>query len=269
MADAHEVSDTSAGAADDVLEPLETISGRGFSRYDVFRDWVGLMLAALQDDDEQYLDVLEDYDRGRDRDRGERNADLFAAAFGELQAAMQEHNQDVLGDAYEAFGMQSDAFGQHFTPHNISAMMAELQTSVEDDVEPPVSIADPACGSGRLLIYAARRQDVETFCFGQDKDPLCAKMAALNCCFFNMNAAVVVGDTLTLEKRRAWQTRSTAIGGEIREVDPESVPHPEAAFEDGRDDEGESADEEPDGKRLTVEAGGVEAGQTDLTGWSD
>lgn len=248
-----------------VLDPLETIASRGFGRYDVFRDWVRLMLAALQRDDDQYLSVLDAYKRGRDRDRGERNADLFAAAFGELQELMGETNRDVLGEAYERWGMQSEQFGQHFTPHNVAASMVELQATV-DDPDPPVTIGDPACGSGRLLVLAARQHDVKTFSYGQDKDPLCAQMAALNLCFFNMDGVVIAGDSLTLEKRQAWRTKHTLFGGEVVEVDPETVPLPEAAFEDVEDAGEDESDPEP-AERLAVDAPEME--QADVTGWSD
>ena len=254
-----------------ITDPLETIAGRGFSRYDVYRDWVELMLAALQRDDETYLDVLDDYDRGKDRDRDERNADLFSTAFGELMSAMEASNRDVLGVTYEAFGMQNEAFGQHFTPHNVCASLAELQAT-SGDPEPPITIADPACGSGRLLIHAARRHDARTICFGQDKDLLCAQMAALNCCFFNMDAVVMYGDSLTLEQRRAWRTEHRIMGGGIAEADPESVPWPEAAFEststptadagaDGATDAADATD------RVTVETDGGSVDQADLDDW--
>lgn len=244
-----------------ILDPLETITSRGFGRYDVFRDWVELMLASLQRDDDTYLDILAGYDRGHDRDEGSRNADLFSIAFGELMAAMDDSNQDVLGEAYEQFGMQNEAFGQHFTPWTVSAMMAELQTA-GDDPEPPVTIADPACGSGRLLVVAARLHDVQTISFGQDKDLLCCQMAALNFCFFNMDGIVMHGDSLTLEKRRAWQTRNTVMGGEVREVDPEGVPWPEAAFEAGEA-------ETDDADRVTVDDDGGDIEQSAFDEFSD
>jgi len=236
-----------------------------------------LMLAALQRDDDTYLDILDDYDRGRDRSRGDRAADLFSEAFAELLAEMERTNRDVLGDAYEAFGMQDDSFGQHFTPHNVAAMLAELQTQ-GGDAEPPITIADPACGSGRLLVLAARRHDEQTLCFGQDKDLLCAQMAALNACFFNLDAVLVWGDSLTVETRRAWQTRGTAIGGDIREVEPDEVPWPEAAFESTPDDADTEADGQTDASggepassttdRLTVTADSSGLEQSDLGAWS-
>ena len=250
-----------------VLAPLERIESSGFGRYDVFRDWVRLMLAAIQRDDDRYLDILDDWDRGRDRDRGDRVPDLFSEAFGKLMEAMKETNRDILGDAYEAFGMQNDAFGQHFTPHNVTAMMAEMQATT-DDPDPPVTIADPACGSGRMLVLAARQQDEHTICFGQDKDLLCTQIAALNCCLFNLDAVLVWGDSLKVEQRRAWMTRQTIVGGEVQEVDPDDVPWPEASFE-SRDDPTDSKAESATGpERVNVEADGGELDQSDLDKWT-
>ena len=188
-----------------ILDPLEEIERRGFSHYDVFRDWIGLMLSALQRDDDAYLDTLSRYDRDGDRDRGECVPDLFATALSELMAAIDETGRDVLGDVYEAFGMQTDAFGQYFTPHTVAATMAEIQTATDEDStqEEPVTIADPACGSGRMLVLVARQQDAPTVCFGQDTDLVCVQMAALNLCFFNIDGAIVYGDSLAMTKRRA------------------------------------------------------------------
>jgi hypothetical protein len=256
---------TRTDAADRVLDPLETIAGRGFTRYDVFDDWVSLMLAALQRDDDRYCDILDSYKRGRSRDRGDRNADLFSAAFHELRAAMSETNRDVLGEAYEAWGMQSEAFGQHFTPHPVCEMKAALVVD-DDPADPPVTIADPACGSGRLLVLAARQTDAPTVCVGEDKDELCAKIAALNACFFNMDAVVLHGNSLTLDHYRAWRTVGTAFGGEIAEVDPDDMPVPEAAFEDAAD-ASDGADDEPAADRVAV-ATDADLEQADLGEWS-
>jgi len=244
---------------DDVLAPLETIAGRGFSAYNVFRDWTELMLAALQKDDETYLDVLEEYDRGKDRDRGERNADLFAQAFGELQATMRETGLDVLGAVYEAWDLGSHDQGIHFTPHTVARAMAEFQIIIQDGEtapEPSVRIADPACGSGRLLIFAARVHDEPVICYAKDKNGLCTRLAALNCCFFNLDAVIVQGDSLQVTRQRAWRTRHTPLGGEIAEVDPETLPDPEVMFR--------STDDEP-----TDDATGPEDEQAAPTGADD
>jgi type I restriction-modification system DNA methylase subunit len=59
--------------------------------------------------------------------------------------------------------------------------------AVGSDPEPTVTIADPAYGSGPLLVLAARKHDVRTICFGQDKDLTCAQMAVLNFCLFTLD----------------------------------------------------------------------------------
>lgn len=184
----------------------------------VYEDWIDLMLYSLQADDERYLEKVHDY--------CEPEAELFSEASGELQIAMNETNTDILGIVYEELGQTSEMFGQHFTPHNVCEVMAETMISVDDHREEPYVIADPACGSGRLLIYAAKKipEGVDTLFYGQDKDLTCAKMTALNLCFFNMDGYAVHGDSLRMEQRRAWETQGSFLGGEIRELDETEFP---------------------------------------------
>lgn len=207
-----------------VVEKLEQIERYGHSRYDIFNDWVDLMLYSLQGDDENYLSIVDKYND--DQPNGQRPADLYSQAFGELQRGLAETDTDLLGVVYEELGMDSDAFGQYFTPHNICDAKAKMVIDGDDDGEEPLTVADPACGSGRLLIYAAKHipQNEDAVFYGQDKDATCAKMTALNLCFFNMAGYVVHGDSLTMEKHRVWQTRRTMFGGEIRELEESEFP---------------------------------------------
>lgn len=138
---------------------------------------------------------------------------------------MAETDADLLGVIYEELGMDSDHFGQYFTPHNVSEMKAEMVGNVDQEQgrEDPYTVADPACGSGRLLIYAARKlpSDVDAVFYGQDKDTTCAKMTALNLCFYNMDAYAVQGDSLKVEQNRMWKTESSIMGGSVRELEEE------------------------------------------------
>jgi hypothetical protein len=119
--------------------------------------------------------------------------------------------------------MSSDAFGQYFTPHSVCKTMAEIAgIGGETDTEGREAICDPACGSGRTLLVAGRKQPDALF-VGQDKDPLCARMAALNCCFLNLDAYIIHGDSLTVDFQSAWQTAYSPVGGSIRELDDEEA----------------------------------------------
>ncbi|GGK84972.1 hypothetical protein GCM10009067_41340 [Haloarcula sebkhae] len=42
--------------------------------------------------------------------------------------------------------------------------------------------------------------------------------SVLNCCFLNLDAYVIQGDSLTVEFQRAWQTSYSALGGSVREL---------------------------------------------------
>jgi len=183
------------------------------------------MLYSLEGDDENYLSVVDNYDN--DKPDGQRPADLYAEAFGELQRGLAETDADLLGVVYEELGMDSDAFGQYFTPHNVCDAKAEMVIDVDADRDEPYTIADPASGSGRLLLYAARNipDGMDAVFYGQDKDSTCAKMTALNLCFFNLDGYAVHGDSLTMEKHRVWQTRGTPLGGEIQELAESEFPN--------------------------------------------
>jgi len=210
---------------DEIIKTLAQIRQRGHSAHTVFRDWVNLMLYALQRRDEPYLEIVDDYRERGDMDHpdGQRSVDLFSKAFGQVQERMAATDADVLGAVYEEYGMSSDAFGQHFTPHSVCETMVEIAGVVdENDTDDRQTVLDPACGSGRMLLTAGRNQPDALF-VGQDKDPLCARMTALNCCFLNLDAYIVQGDSLTVEFQRAWETSYSPIGGSVRELDEAAV----------------------------------------------
>jgi hypothetical protein len=220
-----------------VIDTLDQIHQYGHSRYDVFTDWLDLMLYSLQRRDDPYLDIVNQYDE--DRPHGERAPDLYSKAFGQLQQGMAAKIADLLGVIYKTMGHDSDAFGQYFTPHNVSEMKAEMVLGSADD-EDVDSVADPACGSGRLLVSAAKRQP-DALYYGADKDGTCARMTALNLLFFNVDGYAVHADSLTQDHYAGWQTRQTPFGGAIRELDVDDIPRPtfeqQAATEDDDLDE--------------------------------
>lgn len=48
-------------------------------------------------------------------------------------------------------------------------------------------------------------------------------MTALNLCLFNLDWYAVLGDSLKMEARWLWRTRSSMLGGEVRELYPDKV----------------------------------------------
>ncbi|WP_229126397.1 N-6 DNA methylase [Halapricum desulfuricans] len=198
---------------------MELIERQGYSRYNIFSDWIDLVLYSLQGNDKAYLEIVEKYDNNQPR--GQRPIDLYSHAFGRLQRGIAALSLDLLGSVYEEFGMSSDSFGQYFTPHYLCDTKAAMIIDTDEQEEDTYTVADPASGSGRLLISVARTipTEVDTMFYAQDKDLICAKMTALNMYLFGLDGYAVHGDSLKNEKNRVWQIDSTAFFGEIRELD--------------------------------------------------
>jgi type I restriction-modification system DNA methylase subunit len=236
----------------------------------VFDDFLDLSLNALQRDDENYLDVMDRY--------GEEEAQLYSEAFGELMNASAKANHDLLGVIYEELRNSSDHFGQHFTPHNLSDMKASMviDEDQDEDRDEPYSVMDPAAGSGRLLISAAKQLPAgEAQFYAVDKDSTCAKMAALNLTFFNMDGYVVHGDSLTQDYHTVWATEGSALGGSVYELDDDQWTNPynqevsEEPTEDVVDEEEIQEDIEENQRADTPDIDFDEVRETTLSDFTD
>lgn len=197
----------------DILQSLEVVLHRGYNSYDIFNDWLDLMIFALELDDEQYLKIVKKYKNNDPQ--GEREIDYFCKAFAHLQITMKKENSDVLGEVYMQWNMNNKYRGQFFTPTHVASMMAHI-------LNPKGKVLDPCCGSGVLLIEAIKTMDCQTIneakIFGQDIDLTCVKMCALNLLFFNVNGFVIWGNSLTYECNKVYQTMRSPLGGSIREL---------------------------------------------------
>ena len=198
---------------------LNEIASKGYNIGSVFRDWVSLMLFSLAKEEDMYMEIISRY-----RNDGEpREADLFARAFGDVMEEMQKENHDVLGGIYMEIvsNWSAKGMGQFFTPVHLCDAMAKL--SISDAPDKPVTVADPACGSGRMFISAAKLVDAKSWFHGIDADNVCAQMCALNFCFFNMNGYVIHGNTLSMKFYDGWITNNSPVGGAVRRLTNEEV----------------------------------------------
>ena len=115
--------------------------------------------------------------------------------LGELMENGGDGLHDALGDLfmeYLSFGKN----GQFFTPQPICDMMAIM--SFTEEPKNGQTVCDPACGSGRLLLGAAKRNRELRF-YGSDVDLLCVKMTVLNLALNNLRGEIVWGNPLSLE----------------------------------------------------------------------
>ncbi len=200
----------------EIIKHLERVTSRGHNHYQVFDDWLNLMLYALMRDDEKYLKIVKRY-----RNEGEnREIDHFKSAFHELMSGMVIDSEELLGDIYMEWNISNKHTGQYFTPKNIAGMMAEM-------TEPKGRVLDPTCGAGIMLVESAKAMSYkdcsEAFFVGQDLDATCVNMCALNMLFFNLNGYVIQGNTLALECNWGYRTVRSVFGGNIKEMTEEEL----------------------------------------------
>jgi type I restriction-modification system DNA methylase subunit len=153
-------------------------------------------------------DVAALWARVRERYQKREAFEHFSRAFGTLLASTDEI-RDVLGQVYMTFAYPNPGSGQFFTPWDVARMMAEMNAAdavVEirrrvDSGQPfePVSILDPCCGSGTMLLAFASCVPRELLqyvsFFGQDIDMTCVRMARINCRLYGLNGGSAARNT--------------------------------------------------------------------------
>ncbi|MCT4563525.1 MAG: type I restriction-modification system subunit M [Maledivibacter sp.] len=115
-----------------------------------------------------------------------------------IEVKKDEVPADVIGDAYEYMigefaSRAGKKAGSFFTPTCVSELMARLV--------PPISgerVYDPTCGSGSLLIRAAKKGDIDKVSiFGQEVGGSAVSMARMNMFIHKVrDAKIAWGDTI-------------------------------------------------------------------------
>ena len=168
---------------------------------------INKILMKIEDDNKENLEgIFRNIDFNSEAELGrtkERNAALkhliedFADESLDLRPSMLD-SHDVIGDAYEFLiaNFASDAGkkgGEFYTPGEVSTLLAKLVAPKDGD-----RIYDPTCGSGSLLIKAAKEVGTQNFrLYGQERNGQTQALAKMNMFLHEINDAVIEwGDTL-------------------------------------------------------------------------
>ena len=127
---------------------------------------------------------------------------------------------DIIGDAYEYlmrnFATESGkSKGQFYTPAEVSRILAGV-VGIANAADRDITLYDPACGSGSLLIRAAEAAPVEVAIYGQEKEVTTAGLARMNLVIHNMATAEIKGGYSTFS---APQFKSHSDDGALRQFD--------------------------------------------------
>lgn len=141
-------------------------------------------------------------------------------AYARMEIALIEEAQrtkdcpyDVLGEIFMSLGLSNEWNGQFFTPDNICRMMAKLVGVDSLPEKGSITINEPTCGSGAMVlgaVYAMKEkgQDFQSHAMfvAQDIDIRCVWMTYIQLWLYEIPAIVIHGDTLAMKEWSRWYT---------------------------------------------------------------
>lgn len=189
------------------VKKFEALSGR-YSIRQIWEDWV--IMAAIS------ISNAVDLQHAPDREKhymalagkySNQELGVFAELFTDFINAMEVNpDQDFLGDMYMAVGMGNEHAGQFFTPYSICKAMAKMTApDIPGEIQKRgwLSVNDPACGAGALLVAFANEcllQNVNyqtsVLFVAQDIDYIVGCMCYLQLSILGCPGYVKIGDTL-------------------------------------------------------------------------
>ena len=150
--------------------------------------------------EDRYLSIIRSYEI--------EEQEIFPQLLSVVSMAFEDNpKQDFLGNLYTALNLNQHQKGQFFTPYHICEFMAEVQNGgdLKSEVEKIgfISVSDPACGAGALLIAfanSARAHGVnyqeKVLFVAQDIDATAAKMCYIQLTLLGCSACIIIGDSL-------------------------------------------------------------------------
>lgn len=132
----------------------------------------------------------------------------FAQMLKEVVEEMEQHpDQDVLGELFMMLGLGNEWKGQFFTPYTVCRAMAKMNIGdgLKSELETKgwISVSDPACGAGALLIAFANEclsqhinYQTTVLFVAQDIDFLAGCMCYIQLSLLGCPGYVVIDDSL-------------------------------------------------------------------------
>lgn len=139
---------------------------------------------------------------------GHPKKELLANVFTEI-GELSEGFGDPLGALYEEM-VSKGHNGQFFTPEPIAALMAQI--SITSETPARQTVFDPACGSGRLLLAAAKINRHLLF-YGADIDELCCKICVVNMLLNSLTGEIAHMDSLANHFYKGYKFATTLYNG--------------------------------------------------------
>ena len=168
-----------------------------------FLDYSMLMMRWWDIKAENFIELEKKYPK--------HHAQLFAEAYFSM-ADMADGDGAGFKDPFGNFFMEhlsNNYKGQFFTPESVCEIIAKMQIGTE--LPDKATVADPCCGSGRLLLAAAKINRKALF-YGMDVDLTCCKMTVINFMLNTLAGEVTWMNTITQERWKCWNIKKVMDG---------------------------------------------------------
>lgn len=208
-----------------ILKLLNELSEKS-NLYQTFSDVVICCAYAIankvyynQEREDSFLKIIKKY--------GDEGYDKIAKILSYLANEYSSENaNDILGELFEELSLSSKSLGQFFTPQHVCDLMSSV-TIKKDEVLNSIekngyfSVADEACGSGRLLYSSYNHllnqkvnSDKILIC-GADIDLMCCCMSYIRLSLVGAAAFIKHQNTLSYEIYDVFYTPSLATNIEL------------------------------------------------------
>jgi len=196
-------------------------TARYHHRYKVFSDFVQCGAIAMHNRfcpdeglEKQYLNIINGYER--------EDVERLAHLLGLVRIALNAQACDFLGMTFMQLELGDKHRGQFFTPWSVASMMAKLQfTGLEQKLQtqPFVTISEPGCGAGGMMIAAAVEMQALGYEPSQhmwvscvDIDVVAVSMAYIQLSSLGIAGEIVLGNALANERRLVMYTPMHWLG---------------------------------------------------------
>ena len=197
------------GVQSEFIKKFEALSGR-YSVRQIWEDWVVMSAISISNTvDKVHAEEREKHYMTLASKYKPQELNVFAELFVDFINAMDRNpDQDFLGEMYMAVGMGNEHAGQFFTPYDVCRCMSQIVSNfdlLKAEIEQKgfVSVLDPACGAGALLVAFANdclRKDINyqtsVLFVAQDIDYLVGCMCYLQLSILGCAGYVKIGDSL-------------------------------------------------------------------------
>ncbi|EIH3275920.1 DUF1738 domain-containing protein [Salmonella enterica] len=193
------------------------------NRWQVFSDFAHMAAAALYNAIHRDPTVEADYLR-RVKRYSKEDAIQMSRLLAVVTDGLEFSPTDFLGQLMMTLELGNQYLGQYFTPWSVSCMMARMNMAdrlpeLEDGSREYITVCDPACGAGGMIVATAEAMleagynpQKQMLAFCTDIDPLAAMLCYIQLTLMHIPAVVSIGNSLTMEMTREMATPAYRLG---------------------------------------------------------